>query len=116
MINESAVDDKTGRKFYLASPEPLRDDDQLTFILSLHGGGSFGAWQRLYFPAQDYVDQYSLVVATPTAATAEPMRRWIGEADDEHLRDVVEIVFERFGIERIASFWLAAHSQGGMTS
>ena len=116
MINESAVDDKTGRKFYLASPEPLGEDDQLTFILNLHGGGSFGQWQRLYFPAQDYVDRYRLVVASPTAATAEPMRRWIAEADDEHLKNGVEIVFQRFGLDRIASFWLAGHSQGGMTS
>src|SRR5437763_13563458 len=105
MIDESVIDEKTGRKFYLAHPDGLRDDDGLTFLLNLHGGGSFGAWQRLYFPAQDYVDAYRLVVATPTAATAEPMRRWIAEADDEHLQNVVEIVFERCGIARIASFW-----------
>ena len=116
MISESVVDEKTGRKFYLAFPDPLRDDDELTFLLNLHGGGSFGAWQRLYFPADDYVDQHRLIVATPTAATAEPMRRWIAEADDEHLRNVVEIVFERFGLSSIASFWLVGHSQGGMTS
>ena len=116
MLNESVVDEKTGRKFYIAFPEHLDEDEDLTFLLNLHGGGSFGAWQRLYFPAQDYVDAYRLVVATPTAATEEPMRRWIAEADDEHLRNVVEIVFERFGLSRIASFWLAGHSQGGMTS
>jgi hypothetical protein len=111
MINESVVDEKTGRKFYLAHPgDP---DGELTFILNLHGGGSFGAWQRLYFPAQDYADRYRLVVATPTAATAEPMRMWLPEADDEHLRNVVELVFGRFDV---ASFWLAGHSQGGMTS
>ena len=116
MIDESLVDEKTGRKFYLAHPEQLRADDKLTFLLNLHGGGSFGAWQRLYFPAQDYVDRYRLVVATPTAATSEPMRRWVAEADDEHLRSVVEIVFERFGLHNIASFWLVGHSHGGMTS
>src|SRR3989442_14291555 len=106
MINESAVDDKTGRKFYLASPEPLRDDDQLTFILNLHGGGSFGAWQRLYFPAQDYVDQYRLVVASPTAATSEPMRRCIAEAARQHLRYVSGDVFAGLWPGRISLFLL----------
>lgn len=116
MINQSVIDPKTDRKFYLASPDPLDDQEELTFILNLHGGGSFGAWQRLYFPAQDFVDQYRLVVATPTAATAEPMRHWVAEVDDEHLRNVVELVFQRFRLDRIASFWLAGHSQGGLTS
>ncbi|MGH9194181.1 MAG: hypothetical protein ACRD1T_00385 [Acidimicrobiia bacterium] len=115
MIDESVVDESTGRKFYLVHPDSIRPDGQLTFILNIHGGGSFGAWQRLYFPAQDYVEKYRLVVATPTAATAEPMRRWIDEADDDHLQNVVEIVFKRFGAQ-ISSFWLAGHSQGGMTS
>jgi pimeloyl-ACP methyl ester carboxylesterase len=113
MIDESVVDEKSGRKFYLAFPDALAPGEQITFILNLHGGGSFGAWQRLYFPAQDYVDDYRLVVATPTAATAEPMRIWLPEADDEHLRNLVEIVFERFSV---ASFWIAGHSQGGMTA
>jgi pimeloyl-ACP methyl ester carboxylesterase len=116
MIDESVVDEKTGRKFYLAHPGQPGSDDHLTFLLNLHGGGSFGAWQRLYFPAKDYVDRYGLVVATPTAATAEPLRRWMPEADDEHLRNIVQIVFERFGLDRVVSFWLVGHSQGGMTS
>jgi hypothetical protein len=116
MIDESVVDEKTGRKFYLAYPGPLGSDDRVTFLLNLHGGGSFGAWQRLYFPAQGYVDRHHLVVATPTAATSEPMRRWVAGADDEHLRNVVQIVFERFGLDNITSFWLVGHSQGGMTS
>jgi hypothetical protein len=110
MIDESVVDEKTGRKFYLVHPDAPSDDK--TFILNLHGGGSFGAWQRLYFPAQDYADAYGLIVATPTAATAEPMRHWQPEADDEHLRNIVELVIERFAP---ASFWIAGHSQGGMT-
>jgi pimeloyl-ACP methyl ester carboxylesterase len=73
-------------------------------------------WQRGYFPAHDYVNAHRLVVAAPTAATAEPMRHWAGDADDEHLHRVVLDVFERFGLERIRSFWLVGHSQGGMTS
>ncbi len=75
-----------------------------------------GHWQRQYFPAFDYVDKYRLVVATPSAATKEPMRRWVDEADDEHLKNIVEAVFAKFGSERIARFWLVGHSQGGMTS
>jgi hypothetical protein len=116
MINESVVDEKTRRKFYLARPDRVEAGDDLTFILNLHGGGSFGAWQRLYFPAHDYVDQYRLVVATPTAATAMPMRHWVAEADDEHLRNVVTIVSDRCGSDNIGRFWLAGHSQGGITS
>jgi len=84
--------------------------------LNLHGGGSFGGWQRSYFPAADFVNQYRLVVATPTAATSEPMRRWVADADDDHLRNIVEDVYARFGSDRIRAFWLAGHSQGGMTS
>jgi hypothetical protein len=44
------------------------------------------------------------------------MRRWTEEADDEHLRNIVEMVFEKYGAENIAAFWLVGHSQGGMTS
>jgi pimeloyl-ACP methyl ester carboxylesterase len=32
------------------------------------------------------------------------------------LRNVVEDVFARFGVDKIKAFWLAGHSQGGMTS
>ncbi|MGH7025006.1 MAG: hypothetical protein ACREEB_15650 [Caulobacteraceae bacterium] len=105
-----------GRKYTLDEPDDLAPDEQVTFILSLHGGGSVGSWQRLYFPACDFVNAYRLVVATPSAATREPMRRWVGEADDAHLRAIVRQVFERHGAERIDRFWLAGHSQGGMTS
>ena len=47
----SAVDEKTGRKFYLDDPDDLEPGDKLTFLLSLLGGGSVGAWQRAYFQA-----------------------------------------------------------------
>jgi pimeloyl-ACP methyl ester carboxylesterase len=112
----SAVDEKTGRKFYLDDPDDLRPGEKVVFLLNLHGGGSVGAWQRQYFPAFQYKEAYRLVVATPSAATREPMRRWVAEADDEHLRDIVDYVFERYGRENIRSFWLVGHSQGGMTS
>lgn len=116
MVHETVVDPKTGRKFFLDFPSDLKTGDALTFILSLHGGGSVGQWQRAYFPAYEYADLHRLVIATPSAATKNPFRMWIGEADDEHLKNVVDFVFERFGKQNIASFWLAGHSQGGMTS
>jgi len=56
------------------------------------------------------------VIATPSAATKEPSRRWAGEADDEHLRNIVNYVFDKYGVEQIRSFWLVGHSQGGQTS
>jgi pimeloyl-ACP methyl ester carboxylesterase len=116
MGHVSAVDAASGRKFYLDDPDDLKPDEPLTFLLNLHGGGSVGAWQRLYFPAQDYKDRYRLVIATPSAATKEPMRRWVGEADDAHLRNIVNQVFDTYGADRIRAFWLVGHSQGGMTS
>ena len=116
MGSNTAVDEKTGRKFYLDDPDDLQPDEDVIFLLNLHGGGSVGAWQRLYFPAMDYKEKYRLVIATPSAATKEPMRRWVGEADDEHLRNIVDYVFDRYGREHIAAFWLVGHSQGGMTS
>ena len=109
-----ATDGKTGRKFYLDDPDDSQAGD-LTFLLNLHGGGSVGHWQRRYFPAHDFADRYRLVVATPSCATKEPMRRWVDEADDDHLRNIVEQVFDRYG-DGVRSFWLVGHSQGGMTS
>jgi pimeloyl-ACP methyl ester carboxylesterase len=112
----SAIDEQTGRKFYLDDPDDLKPGEKVTFILNLHGGGSVGAWQRAYFPAVDFKNQHRLVIATPSAATKEPARRWVGEADDAHLRNIVRDVFARYGVENIRAFWLAGHSQGGMTS
>ncbi|MFI4934058.1 MAG: hypothetical protein ACHP7N_05535 [Caulobacterales bacterium] len=116
MPSISALDEKTGRKFYLDDPDDLKPGEPVTFILSLHGGGSVGAWQRAYFPAVDYKERHRLVIATPSAATKEPSRRWVGEADDEHLRNIVDQVIAKYGRENIRAFWLAGHSQGGMTS
>ena len=68
------------------------------------------------FPAHDYKEQFRLVVATPSAATREPSRHWVAEADDEHLQNIVNLVVEKYGADNIRSFWLLGHSQGGMTS
>ena len=116
MPSLTGVDERTGRKFYLDEPDDLGPDDEVVFLLNLHGGGSVGHWQHEYFPAYDFKERYRLVIATPSAATKEPSRRWVAEADDDHLRNVVENVFEQYGASRIRAFWLVGHSQGGMTS
>jgi hypothetical protein len=112
----NAVESKTGRKFFLDYPCDLKPGEKVTFILNIHGGGSIGNWQRHYFPAMDFKDKHRLVIATPTAATAAPVRMWTGAADDAHLQNIVEMVYDQFGARNIKAFWLAGHSQGGMTS
>jgi hypothetical protein len=119
----NAVDPATGRAFFLDFPCDLEPGEDVLFILSLHGAGSIGNWQRHYFPALDYVDEYRLVIATPTAEGAGSIgggsggtRMWTAEQDDQHVQNVVSLVLERFGRENIRGFWLAGHSQGGMTS
>jgi pimeloyl-ACP methyl ester carboxylesterase len=84
--------------------------------LNLHGGGSIGSWQRSYFPAVDHKDKHRLIVATPTALTDQPTRRWMPEADDAYLQGIVEQVIAAVGQKNIRAFWLVGHSQGGMTS
>ena len=116
MSSYVGLDERAGRKFYVDDPDDLRAGEKLTFLLSLHGGGSVGAWQRAYFPAVDYRNKYRLVIATPSAATKEPTRRWVAEADDAHLRNIVEFVFAKYGETNVKRFWLVGHSQGGMTS
>ena len=46
MALESIVDQETGRKCYLDLPSDYSPGEEVIFILSLHGGGSVGAWQR----------------------------------------------------------------------
>ncbi|HEV2363467.1 MAG TPA: alpha/beta fold hydrolase [Caulobacteraceae bacterium] len=119
----NAIEPKTGRRYFLDYPCDLAPGDKVTFILSLHGAGSIGNWQRHYFPAMDYKEQDRLVIATPTAATmssifpgAPPTRIWVGDADDQYLHNIVDEVIGAFGKENIRAFWLAGHSQGGMTA
>lgn len=119
----NATDPKTGRKFWLDYPCDLKPGQKVVFILNIHGFGSVGQWQRHYFPAFDYKDKYRLVVATPTAATERAIapgvpgaRMWVSEADDAHLQNIAELVFDSFGRKNIKAFWLAGHSQGGITS
>jgi hypothetical protein len=112
----NAVEPKTGRKFWLDYPCDLKSGDKVVLILSLHGAGSIGQWQRHYFPAMDFKDRYRLVIATPTAATATPLRMWLGDADDAYLQNITDEVVEAVGRANVKAFWLAGHSQGGMTS
>jgi pimeloyl-ACP methyl ester carboxylesterase len=108
----AAVEPKTGRKFFLDYPCDLKKNEKVTFILSLHGAGSYGNWQRHYFPLLDFVRKYRLVVATPNS----PARFWTSEADDAYLQNIVELVYTQIGQKNVKAFWLAGHSQGGMTS
>ena len=112
VINQgNVVEMKTRRTYFLDYPCDLKKGEKVTFILSLHGGGSYGNWQRNYFPIMDHKDKYRLVIATPNA----PTRAW-SAADDEYLQNIVNFVIEQLGRENIDAFWLVGHSQGGMTS
>ena len=101
----------TGRTYLLDYPCDLRADEEVTFILNLHGAGSFGTWQRRYFPAFDQKERHRLVVASPYS----PRRRWTGD-DDTYLQNIVTSITEEVGKSNIRAFWLAGHSQGGSTS
>lgn len=112
VINQGpVVEMKTRRTYFLDYPCDLEPGEPVTFVLSLHGGGSYGNWQRHYFPLLDQVDSHRLVVATPNS----PTRVWT-EGDDEYLKNIVRFVVSQIGAENIRAFWLAGHSQGGMTS
>ncbi len=112
IVNQgNVVEMKTRRTYFLDYPCDLEPGEEVTFVLSLHGAGSYGNWQRHYFPIKDFVDQYRLVVATPNS----PTHVW-SEADDEYLHDIVDSVVGQIGRENIGAFWLVGHSQGGLTS
>jgi len=95
----AAVEPKSGRKFFLDYPCDLKKGEKVTFILSLHGFGSYGNWQRHYFPMMDYKEKYRLVIATPNAV-APPPKAWAA-VDDEFLQNVVNLVYDQIGKENI---------------
>src|SRR5690348_13186013 len=112
VINQGpVVEMKTRRTYFLDYPCDLQPGEKVTFILSLHGAGSYGNWQRHYFPLVDYKDKYRLVIATPNA----PPTIWAA-TDDEYLQNIVNLVYDQVGEKNIRAFWLVGHSQGGMTS
>ena len=50
VVNQgNVVEMKTRRTYFLDYPCDLKKGEKVTFILSLHGGGSYGNWQRNYF-------------------------------------------------------------------
>ncbi len=74
VINQGPiVEMKTRRPYFLDYPCELKQGEKVTFILSLHGGGSYGNWQRHYFPIMDYKDKYRLVMP-PFALITYPGR------------------------------------------
>jgi hypothetical protein len=74
-----------GRNFFLDYPCDLKPGEPVTFILSLHGAGSYGNWQRNYFPILDYKDKDRLVIARRRPQPRNP--RACGRlGDDEYLR------------------------------
>ena len=107
----STVEMKTRRPFFLDCPSDYKPGEKVNVVLSLHGAGSYGNWQRNYFPAMDVKDKYRLVIITPNA----PTRFWT-EADDDYLHNIVDLVVGVVGKENVDHFILAGHSQGGMTS
>ncbi len=112
VINQGpVVEMKTRRTYFLDYPCDLQADEKVTFVLSLHGAGSYGNWQRNYFPIMDYKDKYRLVIATPNS----PTHVW-SNVDDEYLQNIVNAVVEQIGKQNIKAFWLVGHSQGGLTS
>lgn len=113
----TATDPKTGRSFLLDYPCDLRPGEKVTLILLLHGAGSTESWVRQYFPAAGYKEKYRLVIATPTAAGGgpTPVRMWLADADDAYLHDITDMVLGAIGRGNVKSFWLAGHSQGGLT-
>jgi pimeloyl-ACP methyl ester carboxylesterase len=112
VINQGPVTEmKTRRTYFLDYPCDLKPGEPVTFVLSLHGAGSYGNWQRHYFPILDFKDKYRLVVATPNS----PTHVW-SDVDDQYLHNIVDFVVEQIGRQNIKAFWLAGHSQGGLTS
>lgn len=118
----NVTEPESGRQYFLDYPCDLQPGEDVMFVLNIHGAGSIANWQRHYFPAMDYKEDYRLVVATPSAAGSASMgggsgvRVWTPQTDDAYLQAITNQVTEAFGAENIKSFWLAGHSQGGMTS
>lgn len=122
-VRGNVTDPLTGREFFLDYPCDLKPGEDVVFILNIHGAGSIANWQRHYFPAADFKEDYRLVVATSTAEGSGGLgggsggiRMWMPDVDDAHLQNITNQVIAAFGAENIRSFWLAGHSQGGITS
>jgi pimeloyl-ACP methyl ester carboxylesterase len=85
-----------------------------TFILNLHGtmgdeGGKI--YQRYYFPTFQYVDTHDFVVVTPKSVVAQWGNGDDG-ADEPHLLEVVEWMYETFSDFDVRGMWVVGHSWG----
>lgn len=75
---------------------------------AVHAGRSNTAYQHAYFPAWELKEKHRMVVATPYS----PAAVWRHE-DDQYLQNIVASANDAVGNNKIRSFWLAGHSQGG---
>ena len=87
---------KTRRTYFLDYPCDLKPGERVVLILSLHGAGSIGNWQRHYFPLVDHKDKHRLVIATPNS----PTRVW-SDADDTYLQNIVTEIDSETGRKTI---------------
>ncbi|MEO8315034.1 MAG: alpha/beta hydrolase [Pseudomonadota bacterium] len=110
----NVVEPASRRSYFLDYPCDLKSDEKVTVVLNLHGAGSNASNQRRYFPIVDYKDKYRLVIITPTAGADS--HNWSSAQDDEYLGKITDQVFSLVGAGRINTFWLAGHSQGGITA
>ena len=111
----SAVDVKTGRKFYLDYPDDLQPGDKVVFLLSLQGAvrSAHGSAPTSGLSIQREVSAGN---SHPICGHQGTVSALGGSGDDAHLRNIVDYVFDKYGKDNIASFWLVGHSQGGMTA
>lgn len=101
--------------FIVDYPCDLRENEKVTLVLNVHGGGSFANWQRHYFPAKDFVEEHRLIVVQPQALPQPSSTRWLNDgSDDDYIRGVIAFVDEQFGDKvDIHRFWVVGHSNGG---
>ena len=78
MPSISAVDEKTGRKFYLDDPDDLKPGEPVTFILNLHGTTPLAQhfYQHGYFSAHQFAASHNLIIVTPSSVVVPLLRIW----------------------------------------
>ncbi len=90
----------------------MKKKERVNLVLSLHGAGSIGNWQRHYFRFTDYKDKYRLVVITPPPQPTSRRAPAQAAADDDYLHDVVDLVTANIGKQNIPPL-LAGRPQPG---
>lgn len=93
MPSIAAVDDKTGRKFFLDDPDDLGPDEQVVFLLNLHGGER-RTMQRPTPPPDPDCD-FSFIFAVgeheiESLPQASPWAEKYGAAPRKQMPDVVD--------------------------